>query len=207
MRQGSVLSTDCYKIFINDLFKLLENSGAGATDGTVCSVYIGAPDDVLLAANCMSDLQYTLHVVANYAAEHRYIINSDKSKVLIYNSKTLTQVWKDAKPFMLGKEALEITEDYTHLGILSSTMKGHEQLTDESIKLARRTTYGLMGAGLHGNSGINPLVSAKLITTFIIPRHVHGLETVVIRSSDFTKLEKYHKILLRRMQHLPDSSK
>ena len=183
MRQGSVLSTDCYKVFINSFFKTLENSGVGARIG---NVYVSSPtcvDDVLLAAESMNDLQFMLQVLTNFAAEHRNVIHPSKSTVLIYNSTTPLSVWQEAQPFRLGDRPLEISSSCTHLGILRSTEKDQAKL--ERIQLARRTLYALMNVGLHGNNGVNPLFSAKLLTTFVIPMHMHGLEAVILKQADF----------------------
>ena len=48
------------------------------------------------------------------------------------------------------------TESYTHIGI-DRKLRGHD-LIEKSIKPARRTTYALMGTGMHGYNGINPSV-------------------------------------------------
>ena len=204
VRQGSVVSTDCYKIFINGLLKTLESSRIGTKIG---DIYVGAPtcaDDVLLAAESMTDLQFMLQVAANYASEHRYIIHPEKSTVMIYNSQTPLKVWQESKPFKLGNDPLNVSTECTHLGLLRSTTKNQAQLIDARMQLARRTTYSLMGAGLHGNNGVHPLLSAKMLSTFVIPRYIHGLETTIIRQSDLSKLDKYHKGVLKKIQHLPD---
>ena len=36
--------------------------------------------------------------------------------------------------------------------------------------------YSLMGAGLHGINGINPLIAWKLWRTFVVPRMLYGIE-------------------------------
>ena len=204
VRQGSVLSTDCYKIFINNLLDRLKRSGAGTKIG---DVFVGSPtcaDDVLLAADSAHDLQFMLQIVADYASEHRYIINPDKSTVLVYNSKTSSETWKEANYFQLGKESLTVDSECTHLGILLSSNKVQSQLIDERIQLARRTTYALMGVGLHGNDGVSPLLSARLLSTFVMPRYLHGLEAVVLKDADVSKLQKYQKRILKKAQHLPE---
>jgi hypothetical protein len=122
----------------------------------------------------------------------------------VYNSKTPVSVWQQAQPFKLGDRPLEISTECTHLGILRSTEKNQARLISERIQLARRTTYGLMGAGLHGNNGVNPLLSAKMLTTFVMPRYMHSLETVTIKTTDMASLGMYHKRVLKKIQHLPD---
>ena len=36
----------------------------------------------------------------------------------------------------------------------------------------------LMGAGLHGKNGINPLVSNRMLDVFALPRYLHDIETI-----------------------------
>ena len=55
-----------------------------------------------------------------------------------------------------------------------------------------------------GNNGINPHLSAKLLTIYAAPKYLHGLEAVNIHQGDIAKLEKYHKRILKQIQHLPE---
>jgi hypothetical protein len=61
---------------------------------------------------------------------------------------------------MLHDAPLEQVDSYTHIGIQRDSNKS--TLVSERIKLARRTLYALMGAGLHGYNGVNPEVGIKL---------------------------------------------
>ena len=61
-----------------------------------------------------------------------------------------------------------------------------------------------MGMGLHGNDGVNPILSARMISTFVMPRYLHGLEAVVLKKTDVTKLHMYQRRILKKTQHLPD---
>ena len=47
--------------------------------------------------------------------------------------------------------------------------------------------YSLMGAGLHGINGINPLIAWKLWRTFVVPRMLYGIETLEITTTDMGK--------------------
>ena len=51
-----------------------------------------------------------------------------------------------------------------HVGILRSA-NSQESAVDENIKKARRSIYGLMAAGLHGENGLDPETSVQLINT------------------------------------------
>ena len=163
LRQGRCTSTDIYKIFINPLLRNLESSRAGFG-----SLFVGSPtcaDDILLAANSVSDLQIMLQQAAEYASQRRYVLHPEKSTILILNSKTPLNVWREVQPLKLKDAPVHVASECTHLGLLRTASNNNKALIDERLKLARRTTYMLMGAGLHGKNGINPLVSNSLCAT------------------------------------------
>ena len=64
---------------------------------------------------------------------------------------------------------------------------------EKRISIARGTMYSLMGAGLHGINGINPLIAWKLWRTFVVPRMLYGIETLKITTTDIYKLEQFQK--------------
>ena len=82
------------------------------------------------------------------------------------------------------------------------TVRSAERV-ESRILLARKSTYALMGAGLHGYNGVSPCLSAKLLSTYIYPRYLFGLETVNLRQEEMTKLNKHGKKVLKSIQHLP----
>ena len=137
---------------------------------------MGSPtcaDDILLAANSVSDLQIMLQQAAEYASQHRYVLHPEKSTILILNSKTPLNVWREVQPFKLKDAPVHVASECTHLGLPRTTSNNNKVLIDERLKLARRTTYMLMGAGLHGKNDINPLVSNRMLNVFVLPRYLH----------------------------------
>ena len=89
---------------------------------------------------------------------------------------------------------------YKHLGIIReyNSKLSNEILIEERIKTARCTVYALMGAGLHGLNGVNPEVSISMWQTYVRPRLMYGLESVI------SKLELYQRKVLRQILHLPE---
>jgi hypothetical protein len=66
----------------------------------------------------------------------------------------------------------------SHLGIRRDTSSkfGVKLVVPDRIQTARKTVYALMGAGLHGMNGINPMVSIHMIKCFVLPRLLYGLD-------------------------------
>jgi hypothetical protein len=139
----------------------LTTHNAGAKIGTT---FIGAStvaDDIALIAFNPTDLQCVLNIVANETAKDKVTINSSKIAVIIYNANKQRekQEWK------LGGKIEEV-DSTTHIGIFRE-LRGKNDI-ESRIKKGRRTSYALLGAGLHGKNGINPYISYKLYTTFCI---------------------------------------
>ena len=82
----------------------------------------------------------------------------------------------------------------------------NSQFINDRIKLGRRTMYTLFRAGMHGMNGINPASSYKLWQIHICSRMLHSLEALVTPKSQIDKLERYQRNMLKRIQHLPQST-
>jgi hypothetical protein len=63
--------------------------------------------------------------------------------------------------------------------------------------------YALMGAGLHGLNGILPNIAYTIYDIYVIPRVLSGMEATLISPKDMAELEKFHRNILRMLQHLP----
>ncbi|CAC5423160.1 unnamed protein product [Mytilus coruscus] len=90
-----------------------------------------------------------------------YILSDAKSKSITFNNGKYKVV--GGVNLKLHGSQLEKVESYTHIGIQRTC--GKSNLIPERIKMARRTSYALIGAGLHGYIGVNPKVSVKLWNT------------------------------------------
>ena len=200
--QGRVPSTGNYKIFIDPVLRLLSDMNAGQFIGPY---FCGCPtcaDDILLVAESPDELQAQLDVVFAFSAQERYRIHPQKSKIIITgdtNPETTSNRW------YLGDEPLEITDNCTHLGLerATSQLTPHSLISDR-IQLARRTAYSLTGAGFHGNTGISPSVCRRMISTYIIPRLLFGLEAMILTDRQLQRLEVYLRQLLRQLQNFSD---
>ena len=199
VRQGGILSPLLYKVFINPLLKTLEEEHLGSTIG---SIHVGSPacaDDILLISRSLIDLQTMLLIQEDFANSERYLLSESKSKIMIMHAKKKEV---DGVNIKLHGQPLEQVDNYTHIGIQRNANKSC--LISERIKLARRTSYALLGAGLHGYNGVNPEVGLKIWNTYVQPRLIFGLESVVLKRKDLDALNQFHKSMLKNLQNLPE---
>ena len=62
--------------------------------------------------------------------------------------------------------------------------------------------YSMMGAGVYGGSGLNPIVSSHLWKIYMVPRVLYGLEILPLTLADITALERLQREMLRKLQSL-----
>ena len=197
IRQGAKLSTTLYKRYNNPLLKQIEEHNLGTTIGTT---NVGAPtvaDDISMLPSTPLDTQVMLHTVVNTANQDKVTFNASKSDIIIYNNRN-----KEKTEWQIGKDTIESSTSTTHLGLLREDDNKFD--IRPKIQTARKTMYSLMGAGLHGRRGLNPLTSFKIWECFGLPRATYGLESVKLAKKDVDSLEKYQRGLLRQLQSLPD---
>lgn len=198
VRQGGILSTHLYKLYVKNLLLELENNSLGSHLG---NIFVGSPtcaDDVALLSSDPDELQLMFDVIARYANQHQYNIHPSKTKVLGSNTTNNSQL-----KWSLKENILELSDSTTHLGIERTNRLENEKNIDNRIKLARRTKYSLMGSGLHGTNGIDPITGYNIYKTYVLPRLLYGLEALPMTTTQINTLEKFHRDTLRHIQSLP----
>ena len=197
IRQGAKLSTTLYKRYNNPLLQQIEEHNLGTNIGTT---NVGAPtvaDDISMLPSNPVDTQTMLQTVYNNAKQDKVKFNASKSDVIIYNNPNSRKTeWE------IGKDKIESSSSTTHLGLVREDNNKFD--IQPKIQVARRTMYSLMGAGLHGRRGLNPLTSYKIWECFGLPRATYGLESIKLAKKDIDSLERYQRTLLRQLQSLPD---
>ena len=110
MRQGCSLSPTLFKIYINELAVLLEQSAApGLTPNTEVKFLLYA-DDMVLLSPTEQGLQQHLDLLEKYCQNWALAVNikkKKKTKIMIFQKKPRCQ--ESRHPFTLGNTALEHT--------------------------------------------------------------------------------------------------
>ena len=198
VRQGDILSTHLYKIFVEDLLLELEENSLGFQLGNIFIGTLTCADDVAFIENDKDNLQVMLNVIERYADQHHYQIHPTKTKIIEYtNTQTNNHKW------YLNERELESPNDATYLGITRTVKNECGKNVEERIKTARCTSYSLMGSGMHGTNGIDPCTSYQIYTAYVLPRLLYGLELLPLKRKHVDQLEKFHRQSIRYMQSLP----
>ena len=113
VRQGDTLSPDLFKIFINDLPEIFDDSCDGVDIGTLhfnCLLYA---DDVILLSTTESGLQNCINKLEKYCEDWCIEVNLDKSKVMVFNKAGKLY----NSQFIYKGKRMDCVREYKHLGV------------------------------------------------------------------------------------------
>ncbi len=200
VKQGGILSPVLYKLYVNDLLSSIEKADFGAHIGITAAAIPTCADDVLLLSNDKHQLQAMLDACFGYSKEHGYELHPQKSLVCQLVGRN-----QDYNQWLLGGKLVTVAESFVHLGMTWQTHKISPDIAP-LVSSARRTAYLLLGTGLHGINGLDPLLSLQIITLYVIPRLLYGLEAAMLAKSDIARLDEFYRKLLRQIQGLPENT-
>lgn len=204
VRQGGILSTDLYKLYIDELLDRLSSSGDGCFVGEICCVAPTACDDIAVMSPSLDALQKLIATAVDYSRMERYLLQPAKSVILAFLQHCGRSEQETDISILMGEEVMPVVKEAMHMGVLRSE-DSQTSAVAHNIEKARRTVYSLMSAGFHGNNGLDPETCVHLLQTYVVPILVYGLEVVLPRKVLLDKLERFLRKMLKLIFSLPDT--
>ena len=174
VRQGGVLSTLLYLVFINDLLEQLETSEHGAK---LMSISSGCPtlaDDLTCICTSPNALHHQLQIVNVFAKQWRYRINCSKSCVLVFGNRSRNKP-QTKHSWQIGGDIIPELDTVTHLGIIKSTRNASAVRTKHASRKGRGAFFALAGTGARPR-GLYPATSVSLYKRIVLPYVLYGCE-------------------------------
>ena len=200
VRQGGVLSADLYKVYNNDSLDRIQLTGIGARIGDILVQAPACADDVTVLSDEPNELQFLVNICKDTSNLEGFTLHESKSVVL---KKNTIRQYPENESLELGDKKMTVVDNTTHMGILRSSSNQDLNAVEQNIQKARRTTYSLMGAGLHGENGLDPETSISLLKTYVFPVLLYGLEVIIPTGKAMDTLEKQYKRLLKQILSVP----
>ena len=167
----------------------------GVFIGDVCLSSPTCADDCMHMSNQSPEMQAMLGASYSYSGEHHYGIHPGKSRVAELINSQLGRLLTELS-WQLGEDSLNSVDGFMHLGLNWERDKLKPDLSDK-FRAAHRTAYLLMGYGIHGTNGLNPVVSVHILNTQVLPRLLYGLEAVVLSLQDIKALNQIYRMQLK----------
>ena len=154
VKQGSILGPTEYKRFVDPLLHQLQKSSFGFQFGTIRCPASVCVDDIALMSTNVEDYTSLITIVEAYSLQEKYDIQA---------TKRCTQSSTTLHLSLHGP----LEDSAKHFGLIRSDKI--TTMIDAKLASGRSALYGLMGAGLHGVNGLNPMVSIHIMNIYIIP--------------------------------------
>jgi hypothetical protein len=204
IRQGAESSAKIFNAKNNAVLNRLEMQPHNFRIGCNPVGAIMVADDLALISNTRQGAQQLVNIAEQDASEGRYTFSTTKTRTMM--PKKGRRANRVDPHLHLNNKEIETTDQETHLGIERTVWLSNEPTILERIKVTRRLAYAMMGAGLHGLNGINPMVSKQIWDCYLTPALLHGLEALILSRKDYRMLEDFYRKNLKQFQHLPEAT-
>ena len=194
IRQGGVISTCIYNLFIDELLNNLEQSGHSVKFLNHVTGNTTLADVVTLCALTPVNLQYMLVIVYRYMQQYRYQINASKSFLITFGMKG-----RSAKSvqFYMGSDTKVNTDCIKHVCVHINKQLNDKVKVQNGCCKAKTALFSLLSIKMHPLH-LNPLTSASIISKVCIPRLLFGAELWSnLSNSDCMTLERFARLVAK----------
>ena len=205
--QGGVGSTSDFKVSLHDGLQQMSSSDVGVHIGEANIGILACADDVIFMSHSENEMHQLIMFFNFYTNRERFIIHPTKSTISVFNTSNCEKkFYVNNKPWKINEKNIPVTEEFVHLGVKYNLEKASSTASvtvEERLKSGRSVTYAMMGAGMHGVNGVNPIVTNHIYKTVAESKVVYSLEYLNIGTTLMKKLTAGQNEVLRNIQTLP----
>ena len=206
VKQGNCKSSGHYKIYVNPLLDMIDQSQLGVWIGPINIAQSACADDEYLMTDSQSKLQILLDVAEYYGKTYNVSYGAAKSKVTVVGAATDRKYFAELAPWHLDGQTVQVTEDNDHLGQIVSGVDQEMKNVDLRIKKGRNSLFSLLGPTFQSKCHLSPLLKLHLVKTYISPIIRSGLSSFSLRTNHLKPLTIFHRKILRGILNLSKSS-
>ena len=200
VRQGGVLSTFLYLVFINDLLHELQNKCLNTGIYNIKTSNPTLADDISCISLSPRGLQVLLDTAYSYSTRWRFIFNANKSTVLRFSSSDINT---GDPSWQLGEDNIKVSKTYTHLGILLDAKMNPKERTTNACRKGQLSYFSLKI-----NEHVNPATLSKLYKRVILPSVLYGCELWCdLRQKDIRSLNTFQHFICKHAMNLPKQTR
>ena len=194
--QGGIVSPKLFNLYLSNVGDYLDQKCGVTVDGTTFTHLLYA-DDLVLISETENGMQTLLKDVESYCKKWHLIINSKKSKVMIFHkfqNKHLNNT-----NFSIDNKSLEIVNSYKYLGhVLCNSKNIHKEMYTHLATQAQKATYALKENTRSTVGYLPPKLNMKMFDTHILPVLEYNSE-IWFPQKEINDLEKIQLNFLKNM--------
>ncbi|RMZ94114.1 RNA-directed DNA polymerase from mobile element jockey-like, partial [Brachionus plicatilis] len=193
VKQGAILSSFLFNIYIDDLIIECLNNELGALIKNLNVSIIVYADDIILISPVDSHLQMLLDICGSYENIWRIKFNPNKTKVVNF----VTQLFKSV--FHFNGSELEEANQLEYLGfIIDSNLDLNTQAVI-NFKKFQSSFFGISYLLPKNSPTSSPKFKSFMYKTFCLSKFTYGLEALTLNSTTKDSINKLQNNLIRQM--------
>ena len=205
LEQGGVSSSDCYKLYNNEVLTLAQDSQMGVDlSSTLTISAVGQADDTALISNDLFKLRQILHLVIEYCTKFNVVLSSTKTKLL----RVTPPRQKDFVPYnpiKIDGVNIEFVSQAEHVGVIRS-VDGNMPNILNRISCFKKALGAISSCGLARGLRSNPAASLRILSIFGTPVLMSGLASLYLSSKETATVDQQFKRTLQNIMKLSVSS-
>ena len=200
--QEKVLSGPEFSALVDEIEVELKVAGFGLNYGYLTIASLLFMDDITLISKTYKDIREIIQFVRIICNKWHLVINYQKTKALIFNSKECKQEATD-----IGGKSIEIVRRVKYLGeVLTSDLRLKDHIEERRITTQTVLNTCLYTASNEVLSEIRMITIIKLYKSTIIPALLYVCETWIPTENDNQNLLNIQLSIIRKIVKAPKST-
>ena len=205
LEQGGVSSSDCYKIYNNDLLQQSQASELGVDlHRELVLSAVGQADDTVLMSNDINKLHHILQLCLSYCQKYNVELSPSKTKLMII-TPSKKNIFIPHNPIYIAGKHIDFVEEAEHVGVLRS-VQGNLPNIIQRIASFKKALGALVSCGLARGRRTNPAVCLRILSIYGTPVLLSGLASLVLTSSEVSCIDQQFKRTLQNIIKLATNS-
>jgi len=195
--QGGIISPKLFNLYLSDLNEYLDQ-GSGVTLNGQNFTHLLYADDLILLSESPQGMRTLLGNLDDYCMKWHLIVNSQKSKVMIFNNSK-TNILLSNHDFVVSNERLEIVSSYKYLGhVICSSRNIHKMMHEHLATQAQKAMHALKQKVKSTVGHLYPSLNMKMFDTQVLPVLEYNSE-IWFPEKEIADLEKVQLGFLKNM--------
>ena len=201
LEQGGCPSSDLYKIYNNDLLKILQKSNQGVDLGNFLRISgVGQADDIGILSNDIYALLNLLHLTLNYCKQFHIELCADKTKLLLLTNNSKFK-FVPYNPIKMNDQEIPFSDRAEHVGVVRSPEGNIPHILDR-ILAHKKKLGALLFTGIARSHRGNLAASVKIEKLYGMPVLFSGVASLVLLKSEIQIIDQHYKNTLSSLLKL-----
>ena len=191
-------------VFGKEQLASAQPSSLGVPLGPITVSGVGLADDTGLLTNSIQDLLKLLHLTIQFCSKYQVQLCSDKTKLLVYHGKEMSEKVEYSKginPIKINDEEIKFTEAAEHVGLIRST-SGNLPSILANITAHKRALGAVLHTGIARAHRGNPAASLCIQQMYANSVLFSGIGALVLLDQEVSIITQHHKKTISNLQRL-----